>query len=258
MAALAIAGDPEHPANRGKLCSKGTHLGETLGLETRLLQPMIASAVQAGTRRWTYSRGASRKRSPSMGATASPSTFPASCSTEDYYVANKLMKGFIGSSNIDTNSRLVHVERGQRPCPNFGEDVVPVCYDDIDEADLILLVGSNTCLVSSGDLAAHRSCARGPRVKLVVIDPRRTETAERADCISPSARQRCGAVRLSARRAGGTGTRRKLSRGAGRRHRRLLGRGRDGRSARSASPDLRRSAAQLQALAACSRSSRAR
>ena len=178
---VAIAGDPEHPANRGKLCSKGTHLGETLGLETRLLHPMI------GKRRasWDKALDLVARRFAETIAEHGPNSVAFYVSgqllTEDYYVANKLMKGFIGSANIDTNSRLCMSSAVAGHIRGFGEDVVPTCYDDIDEADLIILVGSNTawCHPIVWQRIEAARAARGS--KLVVIDPRRTETAECAD-----------------------------------------------------------------------------
>ncbi|MEJ1974891.1 MAG: molybdopterin-dependent oxidoreductase [Acetobacteraceae bacterium] len=107
--------------------------------------------------------------------------------TEDYYVANKLMKGFIGSANIDTNSRLCMASTVAGHVRAFGEDVVPGIYDDWDEADLVVLVGSNTAWchpVLHQRLQAARA-ARGTRV--VAIDPRRTATAEAADLHLPIA-----------------------------------------------------------------------
>ncbi len=100
--------------------------------------------------------------------------------TEDYYVANKLMKGFIGSANIDTNSRLCMSSAVAGHSRAFGEDIVPASYDDIDAADLIVLVGSNTAWCHPIVYQRIRArCDAG--AKLVVIDPRRTETAEQAD-----------------------------------------------------------------------------
>ena len=116
--------------------------------------------------------------------------------TEDYYVANKLMKGFIGSANIDTNSRLCMASSVAGHVRAFGEDVVPGCYDDIEEADLVVLVGSNMAWchpVLYQRLAAAKE-ARGTRV--VVIDPRRTATLrDRRSASRAAARQRCRAVR---------------------------------------------------------------
>jgi assimilatory nitrate reductase catalytic subunit len=178
---VEIAGDPDHPANAGRLCSKGTHLGETVGLEGRLLHPMI------GTKRvgWDRALDLVAKRFRATIAAHGPGSVAFYVSgqllTEDYYVANKLMKGFIGSANIDTNSRLCMSSAVAGHLRAFGEDVVPASYDDLDQADLIVLTGSNTAwchpIVYQRIQAAR--AARG--TKLVVIDPRRTETAEEAD-----------------------------------------------------------------------------
>ncbi|CAN5286754.1 nitrate reductase [soil metagenome] len=176
-----IAGDPEHPANFGKLCSKGTHLGETIGLEGRLLHPMIG-ARQAG---WAEALDLVASRFAATIAEYGPDSVAFYASgqmlTEDYYVANKLMKGFVGTANIDTNSRLCMASAVAAHVRAFGEDIVPCSYDDLDVADLIVLVGSNTAWchpVIWQRIEAART-ARG--TKLVVIDPRRTETAQSAD-----------------------------------------------------------------------------
>jgi len=178
---VEIAGDPDHPANAGRLCSKGTHLGETVGLEGRLLHPMI------GTKRagWDRALDLVARRFRDTIARHGPNSVAFYVSgqllTEDYYVANKLMKGFIGSGNIDTNSRLCMSSAVAGHVRAFGEDVVPASYADLDAADLIVLVGSNTAwchpIVYQRIMAAR--AARG--TKLVVIDPRRTETAAEAD-----------------------------------------------------------------------------
>ena len=102
--------------------------------------------------------------------------------TEDYYVANKLMKGFIGTANIDTNSRLCMASSVAGHKRAFGADIVPGCYDDLDEADLLVLVGSNTAWchpVLYQRMVANRQ-QRGAR--MVVIDPRRTATTELPIC----------------------------------------------------------------------------
>ena len=178
---VAIAGDPDHPANRGRLCSKGTHLGETVGLEGRLLHPEIGRKRA----RWDKALDLVAKRFRDTIAQHGPDSIAFYVSgqllTEDYYVANKLMKGFIGSANIDTNSRLCMSSAVAGHMRAFGEDVVPASYDDLDAADLIILVGSNTAwchpVVYQRIMAAR--AARG--TKLVVVDPRRTETCEDAD-----------------------------------------------------------------------------
>ncbi|MCU6455487.1 molybdopterin-dependent oxidoreductase [Sphingomonas sp. A2-49] len=176
-----IAGDPDHPANAGRLCSKGTHLGETIGLEGRLLAPMI------GARRASWDRALDlvARRFRETIATHGPNSVAFYVSgqllTEDYYVANKLMKGFIGSANIDTNSRLCMSSAVAGHTRAFGEDIVPATYADLDAADLIVLVGSNTawCHPIVWQRIEAARAARGTR--LVVIDPRRTETADGAD-----------------------------------------------------------------------------
>jgi len=179
--AVTIRGDGDHPANRGRLCSKGTHLGETTGLDGRLLHPMI------GERRvgWDDAIDAEAARLRQTIADHGPDSVAFYVSgqllTEDYYVANKLMKGFVGSANIDTNSRLCMASAVAAHGRAFGEDIVPCTYADLDEADLIVLVGSNTAWchpVIWQQIEAARA-ARG--TKLVVIDPRRTETAALAD-----------------------------------------------------------------------------
>jgi assimilatory nitrate reductase catalytic subunit len=176
-----IAGDTNHPANFGKLCSKGTHLGETIGLEGRLLHPMIGTKQAS----WDEALDLVASRFAAAIAEHGPDSVAFYVSgqllTEDYYVANKLMKGFIGSANIDTNSRLCMSSAVSAHVRAFGEDIVPCSYSDLDEADLIILVGSNTAWchpVIWQQIEAARA-SRG--TKLVVIDPRRTETAERAD-----------------------------------------------------------------------------
>src|SRR5690606_10887173 len=138
---VAIKGDPDHPPNAGRLCSKGTHLGETGALQGRLLTPMI------GQRRasWNTALDLVAKRFRDTIARHGPDSVAFYVSgqllTEDYYVANKLMKGFIGSANIDTNSRLCMSSAVAGHQRAFGEDVVPASYADLDEADLIVLVG---------------------------------------------------------------------------------------------------------------------
>ncbi len=178
---VEIAGDPDHPANKGKLCSKGTHLGETVGLEGRLLHPMIGERRASWDDALDLTAAKMRECIAEYGPDSVAFYVSGQLLTEDYYVANKLMKGFIGSGNIDTNSRLCMASAVAAHNRAFGEDVVPCTYDDLDEADLILLVGSNTawCHPVVWQRIEEARAKRGAR--LVVIDPRRTETAEQAD-----------------------------------------------------------------------------
>ena len=183
--AVTIKGDREHPANFGRLCSKGTHLGETVGLEGRLLHPMIGNA-RAG---WDEALHQVAARMRDCIERHGPDSVALYVSgqllTEDYYAANKLMKGFVGSANIDTNSRLCMASAVAAHNRAFGEDVVPVTYDDLDEADLILLVGSNTAWCHPVIWQRIEAAREARGTKIVVIDPRRTETAEQADLHVP-------------------------------------------------------------------------
>jgi assimilatory nitrate reductase catalytic subunit len=180
-----IKGDPDHPANRGRLCSKGAALGETLSLDDRLLHPEIGGQRAS----WDMALGTVAKRFSQTIADHGPDSVAFYVSgqllTEDYYVANKLMKGFIGSANIDTNSRLCMASSVAGHKRAFGSDTVPGTYEDLEQADLVVLVGSNLAWchpVLYQRLAAARE-ARG--TKVVVIDPRRTATCEIADLHLP-------------------------------------------------------------------------
>jgi assimilatory nitrate reductase catalytic subunit len=182
----AIAGDPEHPANFGRLCSKGSALGETLGLTERLLYPMIRRS-KGGMERvaWTDALDHIAHRLQHIIVRDGPDAVAFYLSgqllTEDYYVANKLMKGFVGSANVDTNSRLCMASSVAGHRRAFGADTVPGCYEDLDEADLLVLIGSNAAWchpVLFQRMLANKQ-KRGARI--VVIDPRRTDTAVDAD-----------------------------------------------------------------------------
>ena len=182
----AIAGDPDHPANFGRLCSKGSALGETLGLEQRLLHPMIrCSNGRLEQIAWTDALDHVANRLQHIIAKYGPDSVAFYLSgqllTEDYYVANKLMKGFIGTANVDTNSRLCMSSSVSGHRRAFGSDTVPGCYDDLDEADLLVFVGSNAAWchpVLFQRMMANKQ-KRGAR--MVVIDPRLTDTAGDAD-----------------------------------------------------------------------------
>src|SRR5713101_3696119 len=182
----AISGDPEHPANFGRLCSKGSALGETLCLEDRLLYPMIRCSK--GTMEqvaWSDALDHVAHRFAHIIARDGPGAVAFYLSgqllTEDYYVANKLMKGFIGSANVDTNSRLCMASSVAGHRRAFGADTVPGIYADLDEADLLLLVGSNAAWCHPVLFQRMVANKRERGAKIVVIDPRRTATAEEAD-----------------------------------------------------------------------------
>src|SRR5947207_915020 len=182
----AISGDPGHPANFGRLCSKGSALGETLGVEDRLLHPMIRCSKGTMERvAWSDALDHVAHRFAHIIARDGPGAVAFYLSgqllTEDYYVANKLMKGFIGSPNVDTNSRLCMASSVAGHRRAFGADTVPGCYEDLDEADLLVLVGSNAawCHPVLFQRMLANKLERGARI--VVIDPRRTDTVGDAD-----------------------------------------------------------------------------
>ena len=180
--AIAVRGDPEHPANFGRLCSKVSALGETVGLDGRLLAPTIRGRLAGWDQALdlvatTFSRAITEHGPNSVAFYVSGQLL-----TEDYYVANKLMKGFIGSANIDTNSRLCMSSSVAGHKHAFGSDTVPGTYEDLELADLVVLVGSNLawCHPVLYQRLATAKQAR-PNMRVVVIDPRRTMTADIAD-----------------------------------------------------------------------------
>jgi assimilatory nitrate reductase catalytic subunit len=186
--AYAVRGDPEHPANFGRLCSKGTALADTLDLDDRQLYPQI------GTDRVTWDRAldaiaegfAATIKEHGPGSVAF--YVSGQLLTEDYYAANKLMKGYIGTSNIDTNSRLCMSSSVAGHKRAFGTDTVPCSYRDLELTDLIVLVGSNTAwchpVLFQRIQAARRD---NPKLRVVNIDPKRTDTCEEADLHLPIA-----------------------------------------------------------------------
>ncbi len=185
---LAVSGDVAHPANGGRLCSKGSTLGATVGLEGRLLAPMIGER-EVG---WSEATSLVARRFAQTIARHGPDSVAFYVSgqllTEDYYAANKLMKGFIGSGNIDTNSRLCMASAVAAHKQAFGADLVPGCYEDLDLADLVVFSGHNAAWTHPV-LFRRMEAQRGRGQKHVVIDPRRTDTAEVADLHLPLAPQ---------------------------------------------------------------------
>ncbi|HUO54344.1 MAG TPA: molybdopterin-dependent oxidoreductase [Rhodoblastus sp.] len=188
---VVISGDPDHPANYGKLCVKGSALAETLTREGRLEYPEIsgrrASWDEALDLMATKFGEAIRDHGPDSVALY----VSGQILTEDYYVANKFMKGFVGSANIDTNSRLCMASSVAGHKRAFGTDTVPQTYQDLECADLVVLVGSNLawCHPILFQRVAAAKAAR-PDMRVVNIDPRRTATSELADlslAIAPGA-----------------------------------------------------------------------
>uniref|UniRef100_UPI0028B0D739 molybdopterin-dependent oxidoreductase n=1 Tax=Rhizobium sp. TaxID=391 RepID=UPI0028B0D739 len=179
---VSVRGDQDHPANFGRLCSKGSALAETIDLDGRLLHPEISGRRAA----WDEALDLVASRFSQAIAEHGPDSAAFYVSgqllTEDYYLANKLMKGFIGSANIDTNSRLCMSSSVAGHRRAFGADTVPGTYEDMELADLVILTGSNLawCHPVLYQRLAAAKVAR-PEMKVVVIDPRRTMSADIAD-----------------------------------------------------------------------------
>ncbi len=178
----AIQGDPDHPANYGRLCSKGSALGETLSLDDRLLYPEVAGARASWDQALDMVAGAFRRAIAEHGPDSVAFYVSGQLLTEDYYCANKLIKGFIGTANIDSNSRLCMASSVAGHKRAFGTDTAPVVYEDLELADLVVLVGSNLawCHPVLFQRIAAAKAAR-PSLRVVTIDPRVTATDDIAD-----------------------------------------------------------------------------
>jgi assimilatory nitrate reductase catalytic subunit len=182
-----VRGDPAHPANRGKLCVKGSALGETLGLEDRLLYPEVRGERVSWDSAIATMASEFKRCMLQYGPESIAFYVSGQLLTEDYYVANKLMKGYIGVANIDTNSRLCMASAVAGHKRAFGEDVVPVSYEDLELADLIVLVGSNTAWCHPIILQRIQAARERRGLKLVALDPRKTATTQLADLHLPLA-----------------------------------------------------------------------
>ncbi|SKA02398.1 assimilatory nitrate reductase (NADH) alpha subunit apoprotein [Enhydrobacter aerosaccus] len=182
MGGAKIEGDRHHPANRGRLCSKGAALGETLSLEDRLLYPEIDGQRVSWDAALDHVAAGLRTVIAQHGPDAVAFYVSGQLLTEDYYAANKLIKGFLGTANIDTNSRLCMASSVAGHKRAFGSDTVPGLYEDFEQADLVVLVGSNLAWCHPVLFQRLDAAKRArPRMKVVVIDPRRTETCDIAD-----------------------------------------------------------------------------
>ncbi|MEM6999374.1 MAG: nitrate reductase [Pseudomonadota bacterium] len=178
---IAVEGDREHPANRGKLCVKGSHLADTLVPQGRLSQPHVDG--QAVSWKQATHAVASRLQQTidAHGPDAVAFYLSGQLLTEDYYVANKLMKGFVGSANVDTNSRLCMASAVVAHNRAFGEDIVACDYADLESCDLLILCGSNTAWAHPVIYQRIVQARKSRDIYVVVIDPRRTSTCEIAD-----------------------------------------------------------------------------
>ncbi|MFK3707118.1 molybdopterin-dependent oxidoreductase [Klebsiella sp. NPDC088457] len=179
---VSVRGDGQHPANLGRLCVKGAALGETTALEGRLLMPELDGVAVSWPQALAAAGSRLREIIDRYGPQAVAFYASGQLLTEDYYAANKLMKGFIGAANIDTNSRLCMSSAVTGYKRAFGADVVPCSYEDVENSDLVVLVGSNAAwahpVLYQRLVQAKRD---NPQLKVVVIDPRRTATCDIAD-----------------------------------------------------------------------------
>lgn len=184
----SVRGDPDHPANRGRLCTKGTTLALAAQSGGRALYPELRENRQALRTRvsWDTALDTAAERFATVirehGPDAVGFYISGQLLTEDYYVFNKLAKGLIGTNNVDTNSRLCMSSAVAGYKATLGADAPPGCYDDIGHAGVIFISGSNTAFAHP-ILFRRIEAARkaNPNQKLIVVDPRRTDTAEAAD-----------------------------------------------------------------------------
>jgi assimilatory nitrate reductase catalytic subunit len=185
---VGVRGDPAHPANFGRLCTKGSTLHLTARPEGRVLYPELRSTRGAARRRagWDEALSLAADRFAQTITRHGPDSVAFYISgqllTEDYYVFNKLARGVAGTNNVDTNSRLCMASAVTGYKATLGADAPPACYEDIEHADLIFIAGSNTAWAHP--IVYRRieeARARRPGLRVIVVDPRRTATAADAD-----------------------------------------------------------------------------
>ncbi len=187
-----VRGDPAHPANFGRLCTKGSTLHltatDTVTRQARLLQPQWRprrdDAPQPLDWDTAMAMAADRflRTIQDHGPDAVGFYLSGQLLTEDYYVFNKLAKGLVGTNNLDTNSRLCMSSAVAGYKATLGADAPPACYEDLDHADCVFITGSN--MAWAHPILFRRledAKARRPQMKVIVCDPRRTDTAEFAD-----------------------------------------------------------------------------
>lgn len=183
---IKISGDTSHPTNTGKLCSKGLALADTLSLQGRLLSPVINKQSAGWAQATDLIAARLQQTIDEHGPDSVGFYVSGQLLTEDYYVVNKLIKGYIGTANIDTNSRLCMASSVAGHKRAFGSDTVPGLYEDLEQADLVILTGSN--LAWCHPILQQRITAakvKNPKLTVVAIDPRQTATTELADIHIP-------------------------------------------------------------------------
>ena len=187
-----VRGDPEHPANFGRLCTKGSTLhltaAQPVTLQARLVQPQqrLARGSEPQALDWQGALELAAQRLHRVIDAHGPDAVGFYVSgqllTEDYYVFNKLAKGLVGTNNIDTNSRLCMSSAVAGYKATLGADAPPACYDDLADAGTVFIVGSNAAFAHPILFRRLEDAKRAnPALRIVVADPRRTETAEVAD-----------------------------------------------------------------------------
>lgn len=186
---ISLEGDKDHPSSKGMLCSKGMNLHYTvMDQSDRLLYPQMRLNRSMPLQRVSWDEALDRTAAvfktliKKFGPDSVAFYVSGQCLTEEYYLVNKLIKGFIGSNNIDTNSRLCMSSAVVGYKLSLGEDCVPVCYDDIEEADVFYVTGANPAWchpILWRRIEAHK--AANPHVKIICADPRRTDTARSSD-----------------------------------------------------------------------------
>ncbi|MEJ2898808.1 molybdopterin-dependent oxidoreductase [Acinetobacter sp. NS-4] len=186
---VSVAGDVNHPSNYGKLCIKGSNLADTIGLEARVLHPMLGRKKKREKTDWNtatdliankFQQCIDQYGRDSIGFYVSGQLL-----TEDYYVVNKFVKGYLGTANIDTNSRLCMSSAVAAHKRAFGEDIVPASYEDFEHTDMVVLVGSNTAWCHPVLYQRVMKAKEQRDLFVVVIDPRFTSTCEAADLHLP-------------------------------------------------------------------------
>ncbi len=191
-----VRGDPDHPANFGRLCTKGSTLHLTASApitrQTRLLRPMQRARRGEAPQPlgWDAALDQAAGRFAGIVQAHGPDAVGFYVSgqllTEDYYVFNKLAKGLVGTNNIDTNSRLCMSSAVAGYKQTLGADAPPACYDDLRHAQCLFIVGSNTAWAHPILFRRIEDAkAANPALKIVVADPRRTDTVEIADLFLP-------------------------------------------------------------------------
>lgn len=186
---VEIEGDVQHPANLGKLCIKGSHLADTLGLKTRLLHPITGRKEQRQISTWDHAISSIANKFQQCieqyGRDSIAFYVSGQLLTEDYYVVNKFVKGYLGTANIDTNSRLCMSSAVAAHKRAFGEDLVPASYTDFEQTEMVVLVGSNTAWCHPVLYQRIMKAKEERDLFVVVIDPRFTATCEAADLHLP-------------------------------------------------------------------------